>query len=230
MNFIYEGLAGLETISPYVYLLVLLGGIASALSVCYIPILIMFSGYMSGKAKEGTGKALTISFGFTLGMVVTSAVIGIVSAYVGKSIMTVFTGYSLDIWIPALIGILMGLQMLGILRFKMPKTLQVQAKKPKTMVGSFALGLPFGLVITPCTIPIFIMIITYVATHGSVVHGALLLITYALGKGIVLGIVSLTSVSFLKDVAQKWSKRIERIAGVVIILVSLYLLFFQVNM
>jgi cytochrome c biogenesis protein CcdA len=133
MNFIYEGLAGLETISPYVYLLVLLGGIASALSVCYIPILIMFSGYMSGKAKEGTGKALTISFGFTLGMVVTSAVIGIVSAYVGKSIMTVFTGYSLDIWIPALIGILMGLQMLGILRFKMPKTLQVQAKKPKSL-------------------------------------------------------------------------------------------------
>jgi cytochrome c-type biogenesis protein len=226
VNFIYEGLAGLETISPYVYLLVLLGGVASALSVCYVPILIMFSGYMGGKAKEGTGKAFRITISFTLGMIVTSAIIGVVAAYAGKSIMHLFTGYGLDIWIPAVIGLLMGLQLLGILRLKMPKTLQVRAKKPKTMIGSFVLGLPFGLVVTPCTIPIFIMIVTYVALNTSVVHGALLLSTYAIGKGLILALVAISSTTFLKDLTKTWSKRIEKIAGIVLILASFYLIIF----
>jgi cytochrome c-type biogenesis protein len=230
MTFIYEGLVGLEAISPYVYLLVFLGGIVSALSICYLPILIMFSGYMSGRAQEGTGKTLRITTSFTIGMVITSAIIGIVAAYVGRSIMDVFTNYSIDVWIPASIGLVMGLQLLGIIRLKMPRMLRIKKEKPETTFGALALGLPFGLVITPCTIPIFIMIMTYVAVNGDMLHGALLLATYAIGKGIVLAIVSTTSVSLFKDIAKKWSGRIEKIAGVIIILISLYLIFFQIKM
>jgi cytochrome c-type biogenesis protein len=90
MDFIYERLAGLETISAYVYLLVLLGGVASALSICYVPVLVMFSSYMGGRAHEGVGKALRITTSFTIGMVITSAVIGVVAAFLGNSIMKLF--------------------------------------------------------------------------------------------------------------------------------------------
>jgi cytochrome c-type biogenesis protein len=163
-------------------------------------------------------------------MIITSAVIGIIAAFVGNSIMKLFTGYALDVWIPAVIGIVMGLKLLGVIRIKMPQQLQVKAKKPKTTRDAFTLGLPFGLVITPCTIPIFIMIITYVAVNGSMVHGALLLATYAIGKGLVLALVAATSTTFLKDLSKKWSGRIEKIAGILLILASLYLIFFQVKM
>jgi cytochrome c-type biogenesis protein len=230
MDFVYEGLIGLEALSPYIYLLVLLGGVLSALSICYVPVLVMFSGYMGGRAQEGTGKALKITTSFTVGMMVTSAVIGIIAAIIGKGIMTLFTGYGLDVWIPALIGIIMGLQLLGVIRIRMPRMLNVKVEKPKTTFGAFSIGLPFGLVITPCTIPIFIMIITYVAAQGSILHGALLLITYAIGKGLILGIVSISSVTFLKNISKKWGKRLEQIAGVVLILVSLYLIFFYIKM
>lgn len=230
MNFVYEGLTGIQSISPYVYLLVLLGGVVSALSICYFPILVMFSSYMSKQAHEGTGKALRITTSFTVGMMVTSAITGIVAAYIGKSIMQFFTGYGLDQWIPAAVGIIMGLQMVGILRLKMPQMLAVNGKKPTTMAGSFALGLPFGLVITPCTVPIFLMIITYVAVKGSILHGMLLLVTYAIGKGLVLAVISTSSVTFFKNFAQKWGKRVEKIAGIILILASLYLIFFQVKM
>ncbi|WP_019412740.1 cytochrome c biogenesis CcdA family protein [Paenisporosarcina sp. TG20] len=226
MNFIYEGLAGVETISPIVYLLVLLGGIASALSICYVPILIMFSSYISGRIQEETGKAFRISIGFTLGMIITSVLVGIVAALVGKPIMQIFTSYGLAVWIPAIIGIIMGLQLLEIIKITMPPQIQIKAKKPETVYGAFTLGLPFGLVITPCTIPIFIMIVTYVIVNGSVLHGALLLGTYSLGKGIVLALVAVSSVSLLKDVTKTWSKRIEKIAGIVIILMSFYILIF----
>jgi cytochrome c-type biogenesis protein len=230
MEFIYEGLAGLETISPYVYLLVLLGGVVSAVSICYVPILVMFSGFTSGHAREGVGKALGMTTSFTIGMMITSAIIGVTAAFVGNSIMQIFTGYALDVWIPAVIGIVMGLQLLGIIHLRMPRMLQVKTKKPKTTAGWLTLGLPFGLVITPCTIPIFIMIITYVAVNGSLVHGALLLATYAIGKGLVLTLVAVSSATFLKDIARKWGGRVEKVTGIVLILVSLYLIFFQVTM
>jgi cytochrome c-type biogenesis protein len=124
----------------------------------------------------------------------------------------------------------MGLQLLGVIRLKMPKMLRIKKEKPETTFGAFALGLPVGLVITPCTIPIFIMIITYVAVNGDILHGAFLLATYAVGKGVVLAIVSMTSVSFFKDISKKWSGKIEKIAGAIIIIISLYLIFFQIKM
>jgi cytochrome c-type biogenesis protein len=138
MEFIYEGLAGLESVSIYIYLLVLFGGVISAVSVCYIPILIMFGSYMGGHANEGQGKALRITWSFVFGMMITSAVMGAIAAFIGKSIMKVFTGYGLDLWIPVIIGIIMGLQLLGVIKLKMPRMLVVKGKKPTTMVGAFS--------------------------------------------------------------------------------------------
>lgn len=229
MDFIYQGLAGLDSISPYVYVLVFLGGVLSAVSICYVPILLMYSSYMGSRAKEGNVRALVHTAGFTAGMMVTSAVIGIIAAFVGRSIMQLFTGYQLDVWIPGIIGIVMGLQLLGVIHLRMPQQLRVKVRKPKSTVGAFTFGLPFGLVITPCTIPIFIMIITFVAAKGSIVHGALLLVVYALGKGVILAIIATSSVTFLKDFMEKWGTKVQIITGILLILISLYLIFFQVN-
>ena len=227
MEFVYEGLAGLESASIFVYFLVLLGGILSAISVCYIPILIMFGGYMGKHSNEGKGKTLRITWSFIFGMMITSAIMGVIAAFIGKGIMKVFTGYGLDLWIPAFVGILMGLQLLGVIKLKMPKMFRVKGEMPDTMIGGFALGLPFGLVITPCTIPIFVMIITYVAAQGSIVHGALLLTVYTVGKGIVLTLVALGASTILKDVAKKWSGKIEKVSGMIILLATLYLMIYQ---
>jgi cytochrome c-type biogenesis protein len=227
MEFIYEGLAGLESINFFVYFLVLMGGVLSAISVCYIPILIMFGGYMGKHSSEGNGKTLRITWSFVLGMIITSAIVGAIAAFIGKAIMNVFTTYGLDLWIPVIIGLLMGLQLLGIIKLKMPRLLAIKGKNPDTVLGAFTLGLPFGLVITPCTIPIFVMVITYVAAQGSIVHGALLLTVYTIGKGIVLTLVALGATTFLKDISKKWSGKLEKISGVVILLATLFLVIYQ---
>jgi cytochrome c-type biogenesis protein len=103
MEFIYEGLTNLEGISAFVYLLVFLGGVVSAVSICYIPVLVMFSGYMGGRAKEKNNNSIII--GFITGMVIMSAILGVISALVGQSIMTLFTGYKLDVWFQELLGL-----------------------------------------------------------------------------------------------------------------------------
>jgi cytochrome c-type biogenesis protein len=100
------------------------------------------------------------------------------------------------------------------------------ARQPGTSLGSFALGLPFGLVVTPCTIPIFFAIVAFVALQGSVLHGALLMVAYALGRGLILTAVAV-SVGALKafNVARS-SQYLEWASAILILAVSIGLLLF----
>lgn len=120
----------------------------------------------------------------------------------------------------------MGLQLLGVLKFEFPVIGRLKAVRPDSVWGSFTLGLPFGLVVTPCTIPIFVTLVTYLALKANLLHGALLMVAYALGRGLILGAVAF-SASAIREVQDgKLIRYLERISGAVILLASLYLLFF----
>lgn len=227
MQQLYEVLGSTTQISPWVYFLVMIGGVASAISPCYVPVLAMFGGYVGGYAPETKTGGLRLALPFIVGNAVTLAAVGAIATVLGKTALNVFTGYQLDRWIPGVVGLLMGLQLLGILKLKMPviSTLDWE-RKPGTGFGSFALGLPFGLVVTPCTIPIFFAIVAFVALQGSVYHGALLMVAYALGRGIILTTVAV-SVGLLKalNIARS-SRYVARVSGILIVAVSTGLLLF----
>jgi cytochrome c-type biogenesis protein len=227
MQHLFEVLGSAKELSPWIYALVALGGVASAISPCYVPVLTMFGGYVGGYAKENKGEGLRLALPFVLGNAVTLGVIGVIASLIGNSALSIFTGYQLDRWIPGIVGVLMGLQLLGILKLKMPvMPIFRWARQPGTGWGSFALGLPFGFVVTPCTIPIFFAIVAFVALQGSVLHGALLMVAYAIGRGTILTAVAV-SVGFLKafNIARS-SQYLERASGVLILIVSIGLLLF----
>lgn len=227
MQQLYEALGSTTQISLWAYLLVTLGGVASAISPCYVPVLTMFGGYVGGYASTNKTGGFRLALLFVLGNAVTLAAAGAVSAVIGKSALQIFSGYQLDRWIPGIVGLLMGLQLLGILKLKMPvMPIFRWARQPSTRLGSFALGLPFGLVVTPCTIPVFFAVVSFVALQGSVLHGALLMVAYAIGRGIILTAVAV-SVGFLKafNIARS-SQYLERASGILILTVSVGLLFF----
>jgi len=224
---LYEVLGSSAQLSPWIYVLVVVGGVASAISPCYVPVLAMFGGYVGGYAPETKTGGLRLALPFILGNAVTLAAVGVIATLLGKTALNIFSGYQLDRWIPGVVGLLMGLQLLGILKLKMPvvSTLDWE-RKPGTGFGSFALGLPFGLVVTPCTIPIFFAIIAFVALQGNVWHGALLMVAYALGRGIILTAVGV-SVGLLKafNIARS-SRYVARASGILILAVSIGLLLF----
>jgi cytochrome c-type biogenesis protein len=222
-----EQLSVTSGISPFVYLLILFGGVASALSPCFVPVLTMFGGYIGGYAQDQTRQPLRMALAFTFGQALTLAAVGIVAVVIGQSVLTVFIGYALDRYIPALLGIVMGLQLLGLLHLKFPLLGYLRTKRPDTMWGAFTLGVPFGLVVTPCTIPIFFTIVTYLALQANVLHGAFLMIAYAVGRGLILSVVAF-SAGLLKTVrAGHVTQPVERISGALILAASLYLLFFS---
>lgn len=192
----------------------------------FVPVLAMFGGYVSGYTKESNKQPAAMAAFFTLGQAVTLAIVGVLAAIVGKTVLTLFTGYQLDRYIPAVIGIVMGLKLLGILKFELPLMGRMRANRPNSMWGAFSLGIPFGLVGTPCTIPIFILVVSYVAFTANVVHGALLMVVYAIGRGIILLAVAY-SAGIIKGVRDgKLLLTIERVSGVLILAASLYLIFF----
>lgn len=226
---IYELLASATQLSPSMYLLVLGGGIASALSPCYVPVLAMFGGYVGGYARErkaGVG-GLRLALPFVLGTVVPLGLVGGLAVLVGRSVLEIFTGYQLDRWIPGLVGLVMGLQLLGLLKIKMPQIVTVRsARRPNTGWSSFSLGLLFSLVVTPCTVPIFFAIVGFVAFQASILHGILLMAAYALGRGIILLIVAVSAGSLKALSIGRASRHIERFSGALILVASVGLLLF----
>lgn len=227
MEQLYDALQSATRLSSWVYLLVAGGGIASALSPCYVPVLTMFAGYVGGYARGQKTSGLALALPFVMGNAVTLAAVGAVASLVGKTTLQVFSGYQLDRWIPGVIGLLMGVQLVGILGLKMP-TMPIfrWVREPGTASGAFVVGLPFGLVVTPCTMPIFFAIVTFVAFQATVLHGALLMVTYALGRGAILIAVAL-SMGLLKALnIVRSSLYFERLSGIIILVASLGLLLF----
>jgi cytochrome c-type biogenesis protein len=226
MQQIYELLGSVTHLSPWVYLFVLLGGFASAVSPCYYPVLAIFGGYIGGYAPTSKAGAIRLALLFVLGNALTLAVTGVIASVIGSAILTVFTGYQLDRWIPGIVGVLMALRLLGILNVRMPVLQTPVSIPPSTGLLSFGFGLPFGLVITPCTIPIFVTVLTFVALQGNAVHGALLMVAYTLGRGIILAGVA-ASVGFVKMLnLVHVSQYFVRGSGILMLLVSIGLLLF----
>jgi len=87
------------------------------------------------------------------------------------------------------------------------------------------MGLLFGLVLSPCATPVLAVIITYVASTGSVYYGASLLFAYGLGHGLPL-ILAGTFTASIKQLPRfrKYAHYITWLSGVVLIMLGLYFL------
>ncbi|MGG3454785.1 Thiol:disulfide interchange protein DsbD precursor [compost metagenome] len=212
-------------ISASTYILVFIVGIVSAVLACYLPVLAMFGGYVQKGASGSKRKALAIAFNFILGMGVTSLLAGFIFALLGQQFLPFIGKYHLLTWIPPLFDILAGLQLLGVISFAMPAFQKPMSRPDKLpgLLAAFKLGIPYGLVISPCAIPIFFALISYIALQGSPLHGALLMTTYSLGKGVILALVAVFSISVLSKLS-KWGGPIKKIAGYFSIALGIILL------
>jgi cytochrome c biogenesis protein CcdA len=130
-------------------------------------------------------------------------------------------------WIVAAVCVAMGLHLMGVLTIPIPSLGGRLQPKTRGFVGSFVLGLLFGVVSAPCAAPILVVLLTYLAGSGSsVAWGGTLLLGYALGHS-VLVLIAGTSMGAARALIEnkKATRALEllrRAAGVLIILVGGY--------
>jgi cytochrome c biogenesis protein CcdA len=95
-------------------------------------------------------------------------------------------------------------------------------------LGAFLLGLLFGVVSTPCAVPVLAVLLAFVAEKGNVAYGGFLLFVYALGHSALI-LVAGTSVGAAKALLESKGLRkargiLQKIAGVLIIAIGFYFL------
>ena len=211
--------------APWVALgAVFLGGLLTASNPCVLAMIPLSVAYVGG-AEGATNwkRSLGFSLCMVLGLSLTFAVLGVLASLLGGAV-----GGSKQVWswVVAVVCIVMGLHLMEVLTIPIPAVVKVEPKA-RGALGAFLLGVLFGFVSTPCAGPILVVLLAYLATQGaSPLFGGALLLSYALGHSALI-IVAGTSMGAARGLLAserfgKWSGRLKKVAGGVIIAVGIY--------
>jgi cytochrome c biogenesis protein CcdA len=206
-------------------LAVFVGGALTATNPCVLAMIPLMMSFVAGHREESVGplRALGYSLLFVTGLVMTFTVLGVVAALTGSLYGEVSSAWN---WIIAGVCLVMGLHLIGVLKFTIPMPVKFQPKL-RGMLGALVMGLLFGIVSTPCAAPILVVLLTYLAgSDSSVSYGALLLVVYGLGHSVLI-LLAGTSMGLARKLIE--SKKItrateimRRASGAVIILIGVY--------
>ncbi len=207
-------------ISSVSYIFVLLGGLGSGLSPCTLPTILLIVSYVGG-TKVSRLRSFYISLSFVLGIAVTLSILGVAASLLGQ----LFLGNEIIWYVVAFIAIIMGLYLLDCLKFNLNIPVAVKPLKTKGVIGAFLLGLPFGLAASPCTMPVTATVLAYSAANANPVNGFFMMFIFAISRSIPL-LLAGTFTGFVNNMKgmERWSSLIQKISGVILIIVGLYFL------
>ncbi len=213
------------------FLIALLGaflwGILSILlSPCHLAGIPLIVGYISHQGVKSFKKAFWTSFAFSFGILVTIAMIGLVTALLGRMMGDVGKWGN---YLVAVIFLIVGLILLDIIRFNLPGVKQMKFKK-RGIGAALLLGLIFGIALGPCTFAYMapVLAITLFSSSSNFVHSFSLLTAYGLGHCLVIVLAG----SFT-EVIQKyvnWNEKskgtliVKRICGILVIVAGIYMI------
>lgn len=205
---------------------VFLGGVMTASNPCVLAMIPLMIGLVAGrKATASLKKTFFFSLFFVLGLAMTFTGLGLISALMGRMFGDIgrFWKYAV-----AAVCLVMGAHLLGVFKFNfsVPKSF---GKIREGGLGAFLLGLLFGVVSTPCAVPVLAVLLAFVANKGNIFYGGFLLFIYALGHSLLI-LIAGTSMGAAKRLIEskglnKANWILQKAAGIIIVLIGIYFLF-----
>ena len=202
-----------------------LAGVALGLS----PVTYLFMPAVVGYAANGKStsrrRAARLSLAFVLGVTTVYMILGVLWGSLGLLLLTLL-GRLLWLWygIGAVALLLMGLRMMGVLRFKAPLLRPPDpASGQRGMLGAYLLGRPFGLAGCPSCEPIRLAVLTAVAASTQPLRGAHAMLALGLGQGLIL-VAAGTYVGTLSNLKRFAGHRmaINRLLGLLLLLAATF--------
>jgi cytochrome c-type biogenesis protein len=174
-----EGAPGVALAASLVW-----GMLSVILSPCHLSSIPLIVGFISGQGRVTTGRAFTLASLFAVGILITIAAIGAVTAAAGRMMG------DLGRWgnyFVAVIFFLVGLHLLGLIPMPWSGPSSMGLKR-KGLVAAFLLGLIFGIALGPCTFAYMapVLGVAFKAARSAAVYGAALLLAYGLGHCAVI--------------------------------------------
>jgi len=203
------------------------GVLSIILSPCHLGSIPLIVGFIDQQGRISTKRAFIISTLFAVGILITIAAIGAITATAGRMMGNVgpYGNYFV-----AIIFFAVGLHLLGVIPAPWSGPGQVGLKR-KGRLAAFILGLVFGIALGPCTFAYMapMLAVTFKVASTSLAYGIILLLAYGVGHCSVI-VLAGTSAELVQHY-MNWNEKskatiiIKGICGVAIILCGLYLIF-----
>jgi cytochrome c-type biogenesis protein len=199
-------------------------GIVSSFSPCVLSAIPLIIGYVGGYAGKDKKLATRYSLIFCVGIVFTFTVLGAISALLGRLLMGAGKWWYLVL---GFIMLMVGLQLIGVIKFG-TDSCRVPNKK-KGLIGAFFLGILGGILCSPCSTPVLIAILAFVAIKGNVVLGIIMLFIYSIGHCVLIFIAG-TSIGIVESLNNSpktliVGKVLKVILAIIIFILGLYLIY-----
>ncbi|MHC4686457.1 MAG: cytochrome c biogenesis CcdA family protein [Planctomycetota bacterium] len=203
------------------------GVLSVVLSPCHLASIPLIVGFIDGQGRISTRRAFFIATLFAVGILITIAAIGAITAAAGRMMGDVgkYGNYFV-----AIIFFLVGLYLLDIIPMPWSGPGQVGMKR-KGMLAAFILGLVFGIALGPCTFAYMapMLGVTFKLASTNLSYGILLLFVYGIGHCSVI-----IFAGTFTEVVQRymnWNEKskgtviLKKVCGVLVLLGGIYLIY-----
>jgi len=207
------------------------GILSIVLSPCHLSGIPLIIGYISSGTGKSTRHSFLLAMVFSIGILVTIAAIGIITASLGHLMgdVGVFGNYVI-----AGVFLVVGLYLMDIIRLPWDG-FGVKRNQKRGLAGAFILGLLFGVGLGPCTFAYMapVLGIVFQTSQTDLTKGILMIAAFGIGQCAVI-----TLAGTLTSVVQKYlnwtedsraSTYLKRCAGFLVILGGLYFIYLTVS-
>ncbi|HWQ93086.1 MAG TPA: cytochrome c biogenesis protein CcdA [Clostridia bacterium] len=155
------------------------GILSIILSPCHLASIPLIVGFISGQGRVSTARASGIATLFAVGILVTIAVIGAVTAAAGRMMGDIGRWGN---YFVAVIFFVVGLYLLGVISMPWSGPGHINMRR-KGSLAAFVLGLVFGIALGPCTFAYMapMLAVTFNLGKTAPLYGASLLLAYGVG-------------------------------------------------
>lgn len=218
----FEGAPGLALSAAFVW-----GVFSIVLSPCHLASIPLIVGFIGQQGQTTMRRAFTISLLFSVGILITIGVIGVLTAAAGRMLGDVGRWGNYGV---AVIFFVVGLYLLDAIRLHMPNAAQPGMKR-KGMLAALILGLVFGVALGPCTFAYMapMLAVTFKLAATNLLYGILLLVCYGVGHCAVIVLAGTFT-----EVVQRyldWNEKskgaliLKKVCGVLVLAGGLYLIY-----
>lgn len=223
-TYLYEAMMGsywLAVMASFIW-----GILSILLSPCHLSSIPLVVGYISSQGKISVGRTFYISLVFSVGILITIAAIGIITALLGRLMGDVG---SIGNYLVAGIFFLVGLYLLDIIKLDWTSA-GIKKTKSKGLLATLILGLLFGIALGPCTFAYMAPVLGIVFQTAQTNYLSAVFLLTAFGVGHCAVIVGAGTLTGKVQKYLDWSEGskaltwIKRVCGILVMIGGIYLI------
>ena len=197
------------------------------LSPCHLSGIPLVIGFINSQGKISLGKTFFISLVFALGILITIALIGLITASAGRLMGDLG---STGNYVVAIVFFVIGLYLMDIIKLPWEGG-NIKGTKKKGLLAALILGLLFGIGLGPCTFAFMapVLGVVFQVAKTNLIYSIILLFAFGIGHCAVI----VAAGTLTKKVQEylNWTENsktvsyIKKICGVLVILGGVYLIY-----